>query len=1177
MNGFRFVTRSLRHHWRMNVAVALGVLAATAVLTGALLVGDSVRGSLRDLTLDRLGEIDEVLVSDRYFRAGLAQEIGNDADVANLFQAVVPAILVPQATVEHRAADRVQRSSQVLLVGADARFWAMGTEGSAPDPLPRGREIVLNEPLAADLGVERGDRVVVRLGGAQDVPAESPLGRTSGQIRNLAQLTVADIIPASGLGRFNLRASQSLPRNAFVPIELVQQALDEPNRVNALLVGDDQPTAESTSAASAALDHALRPTLDDYGFRINRVRHTFEGEDGEQEILDYFNVTTDRMMFSPAAAEAAQEAFAPYDAQPLLTYVANRIVVAAAGEESDSSPIPYSIVTALEPQADIGPLINEAGEPIELAPNEIALNSWAAEDLDVEPGATIRLHYYAPETTHGEFEELSAEFQLAAVLPLTEPFAGPTRNEPARYDEPPTVANDPQMTPEVEGVTDQQTIDDWDAPFPMDNSLIRSQDEQYWELHRTTPKAFISLATGTRLWGSRFGSVTSFRIPTPERITSETEAETFEKELREAFRDALLERRTALGFEFVPVKRQGLAAAQGTTPFDVLFLSLSFFIIAAALILVALLFRLGIEQRSAELGALLAVGLQRRQTVRLMVAEGAIVAAVGAFAGVPVGIGYAWLMLTGLRTWWLDAVQTPFLQLHIGWLSLVIGYVAGLLICVLTIAWSIRQTRKISVRRLLGGPPWRSPQQANRPRRWMTAVAAVCFVAATGLAIVAAMGGAMQAAAFAGAGAAVLTGALIVIWARFQSGPVQATIQGSYPLLRLAGRNAQRNPGRSTMTIALMAVASFLIIAMSAFQLAPTEQGTAGFDLIAESAEPVYENLDSSEGRRELFGSRAQALNGVDVLAFRVKAGDDASCRNLYRPQSPRILGVTPEIVEHFDDAEATSFAWSSTAATSEAETKNPWRLLGTAVPTPGEAVPVVIDKNTAMYSLKLYRGIGEEFDIQYEDGTDVRFRVAGLLANSILQGGLLVGEADLLARFPDISGYRYFLIDTHQGRQRETVELLEDRLSDQGFDAVPARQVLAELLAVQNTYLSTFQSLGALGLLLGTFGLATVQLRNVLERRGELAVLRAAGFRRRRLAGMVLLENVLLLLAGLATGAGAALLVVLPHMWFGGASVPLLTLLVMLVAIFTAGVVTGLAAVRATLKAPLILALRGQ
>jgi ABC-type antimicrobial peptide transport system permease subunit len=153
---------------------------------------------------------------------------------------------------------------------------------------------------------------------------------------------------------------------------------------------------------------------------------------------------------------------------------------------------------------------------------------------------------------------------------------------------------------------------------------------------------------------------------------------------------------------------------------------------------------------------------------------------------------------------------------------------------------------------------------------------------------------------------------------------------------------------------------------------------------------------------------------------------------------------------------------------------------------------------------------------------------------------------------------------------------LLESRLEDFGLDAVDTRQRLADFMAVQNTYLSTFQSLGALGLLLGTFGLAVAQLRSVLERRGELAVLRSAGFRRSRLAEMVLGENLVLLIGGLSIGTLAAVAAVLPHWWLGEADVPWETLAAMLLTVAVAGAVASGLAVRAAVREPLLPALRG-
>jgi ABC-type antimicrobial peptide transport system permease subunit len=252
------------------------------------------------------------------------------------------------------------------------------------------------------------------------------------------------------------------------------------------------------------------------------------------------------------------------------------------------------------------------------------------------------------------------------------------------------------------------------------------------------------------------------------------------------------------------------------------------------------------------------------------------------------------------------------------------------------------------------------------------------------------------------------------------------------------------------------------------------------------------------------------------------------------------------------------------------------------------------------------------------------------VLGNSVLQGNLLIGEEYFKRAYPQISGYRYFLIKTPQEavidfdkttrenvanyakrngfvafvddepnqdafvkhlqstardewpawlsmKSNQVSALLEDRLGDDGFDTVASAQVLDGLLAVQNTYLSTFQSLGALGLLLGTLGLATVQLRNVLERRGELALMRAEGYRRARLAEMVLMENVVLLIGGLGAGVFCAALAVFPHFLSGGATPPWIDLTWMLGVVLAVGLLTGLLAVRATLRAPLVAALRGE
>ena len=1209
MSPWRFITRSLTHHLRINVSVALGVAAATAVLVGALLVGDSVRESLRRLTLERLGEIDEVLVTDRFFRAELADELAASDSFKSYYDQVSPAILFPHATVEFTSETGTSRSSNVLIVGCDESFWDFGGDSRnsvRPQQASDDEQIVVNQALADDLNAATGSSITIRLPSGNQVPADSPLADKSDRIQSIPNLEVVDVIPARGLGRFSLRPSQGVPLVAFVSIATLQDVLDQTGKVNSLLVSLKDEIPPNNEAASDALAKALRPAFEDYGLSITRITQSFN----DDVIFDYFTVSTDRMIISPKAEAAAKAAFEPMGGQGVMTYLANTIQRdgerASEGEgEKDNGPISYSMVSGIDDTAAFR-LLDVDGSPIgPLADNEVILNSWSAEDQSLKVGDKVRMVYFEPETTHGKAEETSAVLTVKAITPLTmpaQPFKVRGRRiTPAMYDLARTLANDPDLTPVVEGVTDAETIENWNAPFPVNNDLVRSQDNDYWDFHRTTPKVFVSLATAERLWGSRFGRITSFRIPAADGVTEES--------LKQAFMDELASSGESLGLAFIPVKRNQLSASKGTTPFDGLFLGLSFFIIAAALLLVFLLFRLGVEQRAAEVGTLLAVGLRRKQVSRMLVAEGGLVAMVGGIVGVIVGIGYAWLMLAGLRTWWVGAITTPFLNFHWTAKSLAIGYVSGVLVSVLTIWWSVRRMKNISVRRLLAGDATAADAVVYKPQRRLAIVAVVLIVVAIGLAVVAVcLGGMAQAGAFLGAGALMLTGLLIVVWTRLKSGGGRGddTFTGGWALTKLALRNAARNPGRSVTTIGLMATASFLIVGLSSFRLAPSNAGAGGFNLLAQSSEPIFENLNTQAAREELLAEKASVLNGGSFFAFRFKPGDDASCNNLYRSSQPRVIGVGSPFVDHFDRDDVQQFRWMKTEASSPEEKQNPWRLLDgrsrsreTSVgddadngPNSHESgyqgdahIPVIIDMNTATYSLKLPGHtlpitVGSEFTLTYDEKNEVSFRVVGLLENSVLQGSLLIDEEKFEDKFDEVSGYRYFLIQTAAGKQQEVTELLEDRLGDQGFDVVETSTMLEQLFSVQNTYLSTFQSLGALGLLLGTFGLAAVQMRNVLERRGELALLRATGFKRQRLARMVMLENILLLIGGLATGTIAALLAVLPHKFTGEASIPtelLRDLGLMLLAVLIVGLLSSILSVRASLRMPVLAALRGE
>ena len=353
-------------------------------------------------------------------------------------------------------------------------------------------------------------------------------------------------------------------------------------------------------------------------------------------------------------------------------------------------------------------------------------------------------------------------------------------------------------------------------------------------------------------------------------------------------------------------------------------------------------------------------------------------------------------------------------------------------------------------------------------------------------------------------------------------------------------------------------------------QPADRESGSGGFALIGQSAVPIHFDLDTPQGRREtgFDPDQEDLLARCRFYSFRVKPGDEASCLNLYQPRQPRLLGVGKKFIARG------GFAWANAP-----DMPNPWQVLapraGRIEGLDDASVPVVLDQTTADYALELRKGRGQKFKIHDAHDRPLDLQIAGLLKGSIFQGDLLLGEDDLQRYDADAVGYRYFLIETPPGQATAVQQALQQKLGDYGFTSETTAERLGALAAVENTYLATFQSLGGLGLLLGTIGLAVVQWRNVLERRGELALLRAVGFPAPVLAMLVAMENMALLLLGLGVGLLAALAAVLPHLMGRGAAVPYGLLAAIFASVLVAGLAASLAAVRGVLRTPILPALR--
>jgi hypothetical protein len=818
----------------------------------------------------------------------------------------------------------------------------------------------------------------------------------------------------------------------------------------------------------------------------------------------------------------------------LFTYLANSIRL---GERE----VPYSLVTALD-LATIQPI----SRPASAQPNaSIVLNDWAARELQARSGDVVSMEYYAWEEP-GRLVTRKTTLTVSGVVPIDR--------------------GDRSMVPTYPGITDSPTLEDWNPPFPVDLRRIRKVDEEYWERYRTTPKAFVPLETGQPLWQTRYGSMTSIRV-TPEAGQSLTAARDVYTERLRAAADPF-----ALGVAVIDVRRQGLEASRGATDFGEYFVYFSFFIVVSAVLLVALFFKLGIEQRAREVGLLRAVGVGPAAVRRLFLQEGVLLAVIGSILGVIGAIGYAWLMMFGLRSWWIDAVGTTALTLHVSPASIAGGAAGGIVAAIACIWWTLRALGSISERSLLMGTIDR-PQASTSVRAWKWAVATAALAAVAAVLIVGATTGAVErVGAFFGAGSALLMASLCAAawWLRHRA---RSGIYGHgwLSVSKLGMRTATYRPGRSVLSIAVIAAATFILISVEAFrrgdQLTDTgpQSGVGGFDLAIETLLPVVQDPNTREGR--------EALNLFDLdpsVTFepmRLRPGDDASCLNLYEPRSPRIVAARQSFLREG------RFAFQGSLAETEAERTNPWLLLERS--DVDGAIPVIADANSMTYVL--HKKLGDEIVLPRGDG-GIRLRLVAALRDSIFQGELLMAEGPFLKLFPEQDGFGVLLVRAGQEPVRDLEAKLEDGLADLGAQVVGTSERLAQFHRVENTYLSTFQTLGGLGLLLGTFGLATVLLRNVLERKRELALLGAVGYRRAHVMAMVVAENVLLLVTGLTAGALSAALAIAPAVAERGSRLPFTSgSALLMIAVLITGLLSSVIAMRAATRMPLLASLRSE
>lgn len=1150
-----------------------GVVIACAALTGALVVGDSIRGSLKQMTLDRLGQVETAIDGPRFVTEEFATRIDiQPGQSSSSTPTPAPVIHLSGAIKKSTDSGTTTRAGSVQVYGVDDRFWPLVDHGDRiQQVLKSGDWLLINDVASQSLGAFEGDELTLFVDLPSTIPRDTLFGEreeTTAQI-DLELTSVVysksapDVFQVDSAGRVSVNASQLSLRPdqshgpiAYVPLKLLQERLG----LSATPASRRNPTAKPARInaiyASGQLTN-LSQALSLADLQLRLVPHS------DKPIV---TLESEQLVLENVVARAAQSVAQSQSirTQPVLLYLANELSNTLSPEKFAM----YSTVAGLDLTAPepFGPYQTIDGQPSPpLSGNEIAINAWLADDLGVSVGDVLTMKYHEVGST-GELPELVEEFTVKAILAM----------EGANIDR--------SIVPVIEGVTTAESFGEWDQPFPMDLDRITDRDEEYWKQYKGTPKAFIALDKAQALWTSKYGDLTSIRF------SHETMPEALNDLERQLMSKIDL---TATGLAVQPVLAQGLKASAGSNDFSGLFLGFSFFLIAAALILTVLMFRLSIEERIRQLGLYAAVGLTTRQIRGLLLRETLLIALIGGVLGAIAAIAYANLMMAGLTTWWQGAVGTTNLHVYLTPTALITGTLLTLLITLLVVWWSLRGISRLPVREQLAGTltPELSASAARRRVALSFWLGSGLLVIALGLLTAGLTGYVSKQEAFSGLNwtivaffqiglCSLIGGILLLRWRLLRPAtPVRAT---RFSLARLSFLNTMRQPSRTLTTTSMIAAATFLIVAVGVGQynplaIAPSKtSGNGGFSLVAESSRPILANIESLDLKAALKDCQASTpqaprltaavsppIGGVRIYSFPVKRGENASCLNLYQTTVPTILGVNEDFITRG------GFVFADTPG------ENPWTLLNST--TSNGPVPALGDMNTLLYSLHKMKG--DTIDLPMAASPKAQLEITGMLSGSVFQGVLLVSEENFRRLFPEVVGYQYFLVETGSspGCIPLASQLLETRYEEYGLDAEPVADRLARFLAVQNTYLSTFQTLGGLGLLLGTIGLGVVMLRNVLERRGEIALMRGIGLTGARIGWMIFLENSLMLLFGIGLGAVSAQLAMWPHIQSSAAQVPWASLTSLLFSVLIIGSCGGLLAVWRAIQLPIVSTLRGQ
>ena len=1010
MNTQHLIFRNIFLYKPFYRLIAIAVIVAVAVVTGSLVVGDSVRSTLVKRVEERLGKTETIIFSQySYLNTSILENLPAQ-DVGTRLIASLRGVLLSNGFVS------VSGKLTPVMV------WGMDDWG-----IKKG-EAKINNALYYEIKSSQAKNIVLRLPAAGMVPLGSMF--VTDTYTTSLRLELESVISATQGGDINLKNEQTIPFNIFVNREELAEVMGTPGKVNVIMSDQIISAVDFTAAWNYA--HS--------GLNIKT----------ENQITE---IASDRIFIQDKVVETLCKDDST--SNRIYSYLANSI-------RKNNNSIPYSFITAVD---------YYKGHPVN--PNEIILSDYAARRLNVQLNDTLSVSYFVSRSFKTLMED-SVSLKVSKIVPIKD------------------LQSDNTLVAEFPGLSNVERCTDWNSDLPINMNLITDEEEDYWRKYKNTPKALVPYSTLAPRWKNAYGSATALLISDNADRLDDLSYEMFD-------------------IQVIYPRETAITAAKSGVDFSSLFLSLGFFIIISAAMLLIVPLSEMLFHRRDELKLLKATGFSDKRILQLLWRESIPVVFISAISGVVVGLAYTYLVLFLLGNVWKGATHTEGFRVYPDFVTIVTSLLSGIVFSIFLLY--IRIFRTIKQKPIKQSQPFHA---FVLPRFHVFLPLTLIFMGLLAINIFFVKSTLLF----------ICCGILFLVsgwaWMNYLINKKGATKTIPFNSSKLTWASLFHTKKQALLSFITLATGVFIVfsVGLNRQGFADSSQiqtATGGFSLWCETSAPVYHNIQTEEGRSKLALKDLPAeTQAMQLLKY---SSDDASCLNLNKVVTPNVLGLDMEELNN-SDFKITKTIFDNSGG----DVINPTPTIFEKFKTGEKSVyPALVDETVLMWNLG--KKLGDTIVYLGEKGEQISIVLAGTLQNSIFQGYILIDKHLFNEIWSEISGSEIMLVNVPDTAIANTKTLISQALNNYGVRVMTTGERLQLFYSVTDTYLTIFLSLGGLGLLLGIFSFIIVVRKNIIARMKEITLYRSLGFDEKRMLNLLYKENIIIPLSAILTGVSGSLL----------------------------------------------------